>query len=304
LNDALDGLLLIDKPSGPTSHDVVQRIRRASGLRRVGHAGTLDPAARGLLPLVLGRATRLVRFLPASPKTYLGTLRLGRATATDDETGEVVAEHTGPLPPARQVAEAARAFLGRQLQVPPAYSARRVAGQRLYRLARRGVVTEAPPTEIEVMRFDLRGTDDPAVYAFTAEVSGGTYIRGLARDLGRNLGCGGTLASLVRTRIGPLDIAQARVLPEAPDRPWVEDALIGLDQMPLTPPPVRLDTFESTRRFRLGAAVLPAGSAPAADLLRVLAPDGTLLGIAEPRAGELHPKVVLRPVRPEERADG
>jgi tRNA pseudouridine55 synthase len=300
LNDALDGLLLIDKPTGPTSHDVVQRIRRASGLRRVGHAGTLDPAARGLLPLVLGRATRLVRFLPASPKTYLGTLRLGRATATDDETGEVVAEHAGPLPPARQVAEAARAFLGRQLQVPPAYSARRVAGQRLYRLARQGVVTEAPPTEIEVMRFDLRATADPAVYEFTAEVSGGTYIRGLARDLGRNLGCGGTLASLVRTRIGPLDIGQARALPH----PWVEDTLIGLDQMPLTPPPVRLDTLESTLRFRLGAAVLPADSPPAADLLRVLAPDGTLLGIAEPRAGELHPKVVLRPVRPEERDDG
>ena len=301
MSDSLDGLLLIDKPTGPTSHDVVQRVRRASGMRRVGHAGTLDPAARGLLPLVLGRATRLVRFLPASPKTYRGTLRLGRATATDDETGEIVTEHVGPLPPALQVAEAARAFLGLQLQVPPAYSARRVGGRRLYRLARQGVVTEAPPAEIEVMRFDLRATADPAVYEFTADVSGGTYIRALARDLGRSLGCGGTLATLVRTRIGPLDIGEARSLPEAPDRRWVEDALIGLDQMPLTPPPVRLATDESTRRFRLGSAVLPAGSPPACELLRVLAPDGTLLGIAEQRTGELHPKVVLLPVRPEER---
>jgi len=296
----MDGLLLIDKQTGPTSHDVVQRVRRASGQRRVGHAGTLDRAARGLLPLVLGRATRLVRFLPTSPKTYRGTLRLGRVTATDDETGELVAEHAGPLPPAVQVAEAARAFVGCQWQVPPAYSARHVDGQRLYRLARRGVVTEAPPAEIEVRRFDLCPTTDPAIYEFTAEVSGGTYIRALARDLGRNLGCGGTLVSLVRTRIGPLEIGEARALPEAPDRHWVEKALIPLDRMPLTPLPVRLETAETTRRFRLGAAVPPAGSLPTADLLRVLAADGTLLGIAEPREGLLHPKVVLLPVRPEE----
>lgn len=295
MSDSLDGLLLIDKPTGPTSHDVVERIRRASGLRRVGHAGTLDPAARGLLPLVLGRATRLVRFLPTSPKTYLGTLRLGRVTATDDETGEVVAEHAGPLPPFAQVAEAARAFVGRHSQVPPAYSARHVAGQRLYRLARQGVVTEAPPAEIEVTRFDLRATTDPAIYEFRADVSGGTYIRALARDLGRNLGCGGTLASLVRTRIGPLEIGEARALPEAPDRHWVEEALIPLDRMPLSPPTVRLETTEATRLFRLGAAVAPAGSLPTADLLRVLAPDGALLGIAEPRDGLLHPKVVLLP---------
>ena len=296
----MEGLLLIDKPSGPTSHDIVQRVRRASGLRRIGHAGTLDPAARGLLPLVLGRATRLVRFLPTSPKTYRGTLRLGRVTATDDETGELVAEHAGPLPPASQVAEAARAFVGRRSQVPPAYSARHVAGQRLYRLARQGVVTEAPPADIEVMRFDLCATNDPAIYEFTADVSGGTYIRALARDLGRNLGCGGTLASLIRTRIGPLEIGDARALPEAPDRHWVEEALIPLDRMPLTPPPVRLETTETTRRFRLGAAVPPAGRLPTADLLRVLSADGTLLGIAEPRDGVLHPKVVVLPVLPDE----
>jgi len=300
LSDSLDGLLLIDKPTGPTSHDIVQRVRRASGLRRIGHAGTLDPAARGLLPLVLGRATRLVRFLPASPKSYRGTLRLGRVTATDDETGELVAEHAGPLPPAARVTEAARAFVGRQAQVPPAYSARHVAGQRLYRLARRGVATEVPPSEIEVMRFDLRATTDPAIYEFTADVSSGTYIRALARDLGRNLGCGGTLASLVRTRIGPLEIGEARTLPGAPDRQWVEQALITLDRMPLTPPAVRLETTESTRRFRLGAAVPPAGCLPTADLLRVLAPDGTLLGIAESRDGLLQPKVVLAAVPPEE----
>ena len=126
----VDGLLLVNKPPGPTSHDVVGRIRRCLGQKRVGHAGTLDPMASGLLPLMLGRATRLLRFLPHSPKCYRGTIRLGRTTDTDDVTGRVVAEHPGALPEATAVAESARSLLGRSMQVPPAYSARRVRGKR------------------------------------------------------------------------------------------------------------------------------------------------------------------------------
>ena len=166
-----DGLLLVDKPTGPTSHDIVHRVRRASGVRRVGHAGTLDPLASGLLPLVLGRATRLVRFLPHSPKTYTGRLQLGRTTNTDDVTGEILSDHEGALPGAEQVLAAARKLEGRQFQIPPAFSARRVEGRRLYELARKGQAVEARPTEIVVTRFTLSPTDSPETYEFTAEVS-------------------------------------------------------------------------------------------------------------------------------------
>jgi tRNA pseudouridine55 synthase len=287
--------LLVDKPPGPTSHDVVDRVRRACGVRRVGHAGTLDPMATGLLPLVVGRATRLVRFLPSSPKTYRGRLRLGRTTTTDDETGDLLSEHGGGLPPAERVLVAARAFEGWQAQLPPAYSARRVAGRRLYELARRGVATAPSPTDVEIHRFELTPTDHPALYDFVAEVSAGTYIRALARDLGRELGCGGVLASLVRTLIGPLRLADARTWPDpGPDRPWLLDALVPLNRMPLTPPPLRLEDPEIARRFALGAAVRPGCEGGAGSgLVRVLHPDGTLLGIGERRDEMLQPRVVL-----------
>jgi tRNA pseudouridine55 synthase len=292
-----DGLVLVDKPSGPTSHDIVARVRRGSGVRRVGHAGTLDPMASGLLPLVIGRATRLVRFLPDSPKTYRGRLRLGRTTTTDDETGEIVTEHEGALPSPEQVLAAARALEGRQSQLPPAYSARRVGGRRLYELARRGVKVEASPTEVEIHRFELTPTDREDLYAFTAEVSTGTYIRALARDLGRALGCGGSLVSLVRTLVGPLRLADARPWPdEGPDRSWLLDALVPLDSMPLTPPPVHLAGPDEARRFAQGAAARLAGVERAgAGLVRVLHPGGALLGIGERRDEMVHPRVVLPP---------
>jgi tRNA pseudouridine55 synthase len=293
--------LLVDKPSGPTSHDIVARVRRACGVRRVGHAGTLDPLATGLLPLVVGRATRLVRFLPDSPKTYRGRLRLGRTTTTDDETGDVLSEHEGDPPAAERVLAAARACEGRQAQLPPAFSARRVAGRRLYELARKGVTATPSPADVEIHRFELRPTDHPALYDFIAEVSAGTYIRALARDLGQALACGGVLTSLVRTRIGPLRLADAPTWPDpGPDRPWLLDALIPLDRMPLTPPPLDLADPDDARRFALGAAVRPGGDrAAGSGLVRVLHPDGTLLGIGERRDGVLQPRVVLpKPERP------
>jgi tRNA pseudouridine55 synthase len=289
----LDGLLLVHKPPGPTSHDIVDRVRRGSGARRVGHAGTLDPPASGLLPLVLGRATRLVRYLPDSPKTYVGLLRLGRTTTTDDATGETVTEHAGPLPTPERVSAAAAGLVGRQAQVPPAYSARQIGGQRLYALARRGVVVAAPPAEIDVRRFDLAPTERPELWEFTAEVSCGTYVRALARDLGRALACGGSLESLVRSRIGPLRIEDAHALPEdGPDRAWVATRLIPLDELPLVLPAARLATEESARRFRLGTAV-PGASGEVSGPVSVLAPNGCLLGVAEPRDGLLQPRVVL-----------
>ncbi|GAG07552.1 unnamed protein product, partial [marine sediment metagenome] len=187
-----DGLLLIDKANGPTSHDVVQSVRRLTGQRRVGHAGTLDPLATGLLPVLLGRATRLARFLPHSPKHYDGLLRLGLTSVTDDITGEALTRHTGTLPDPATVIAAAERLEGSYPQIPPTVSARKVGGKRLYRLAREGIRAEVAPRQVDVSRFEVAPIeDDPAQYEFSAEVSGGTYVRALIRDLGAALGCGG-----------------------------------------------------------------------------------------------------------------
>jgi tRNA pseudouridine55 synthase len=291
-----EGLLLVNKPSGPTSHDIVDGVRRATGLRRVGHAGTLDPLASGLLPLVLGRATRLVRFLPDAPKTYEGTFRLGLTTDTDDRAGEITSEHDGPLPAPGQVEAAARELERRGMQVPPAYSARRVQGRRLYELARKGVPVDAAPAEVRVTRFEPTRTADPGTYGFLAEVSAGTYIRGLVRDLGRDLGCGGVLESLIRTRIGPLRLEDALTwTPEgSPEEAAVLQALVPVEQMPLAPPALALEAAEA-HRFTRGGTLAPPGDAPDSGLVRVLAAEGALLGIGEVRDGLLRPRVVIAP---------
>ncbi len=292
--DSYEGLLLVDKSAGLTSHDVVDRVRRGCKLRRVGHGGTLDPMATGLLPLVLGRATRLVRFLPHSPKEYTGRLRLGCTTNTDDRTGRVLTRHPGPLPEAGRVVAEARLLEGTHAQVPPDVSARHVGGRRMYELARAGARIEAPATEVEVSRFELSPTPDPEIYDFTAEVSAGTYIRALARDLGRELGCGGLLESLRRTRIGPMRLEDARALPDdRPTRSWLLGALIPLEQMPMTLSVIRLSDMDQARRFALGQALRVGGETEVKGQVRVLDPSGALLGIADGRDEALYPRVVL-----------
>jgi len=299
LSDPWEGLLAVDKPAGPTSHDVVARVRRVTGQRRVGHAGTLDPMASGLLVLVLGRATRLVRFLDQSPKDYVGLLRLGLTTRTDDVTGEVLSRHAGPLPPAADVRRAASHLRGRLLQAPPAVSARKVGGQRLYRLSRRGIEVRAESAEVEVLSFDLEPGEDPATYRFAARVSSGTYIRALARDLGSLLGCGGVLAALRRTAAGPLrpDPRLALDAAEAPARDSLRAALVPLERMPLLPPTVRVESGEDARRFAHGRPVAAPPGSPAAGPATVLEPGGALLGVAEVESGRLVPRVVLPPER-------
>ena len=287
-----EGLLLVDKPEGPTSHDVVATVRRILRQRRTGHAGTLDPMATGLLPLVLGRATRLVRFLPHSPKRYEGELLLGWTSSTDDRTGELT-RGSGPLPAAPDVLRAAEALVGESLQVPPAVSARRVGGERLYRLARRGETVEAPPSPIRVDRFDLQPADEPARYRFVAEVSIGTYVRGLVRDLGNDLGCGAVLHRLRRTRIGPMDLAGAVPVDPAGevDATALAAAVIPLDSMPLSPPVTRVDDADAGR-FRSGQAI-PGAPGDDDGLCRVVDRSGRLLGVAEVRDGRLQPRTVL-----------
>jgi tRNA pseudouridine55 synthase len=289
----------LDKPEGPTSHDLVVQVRRLSGQRRVGHAGTLDPMASGLLPLVLGRATRLVRFLPHSPKIYEGVFRLGMTTTTDDVTGDLLSRHDGALPPADVVLEAAGRFLGRISQLPPAVSARKVAGERMYRLARRGEPVKGRPAEVEVHRFDLSPGEAPGEWRFVAEVSAGTYIRALVRDLGLEVGTGGALAALRRTAIGRLDVARGIRLSmdeTATDR--LREAILPVDEIPLVPPPVVVADAEAARRFVSGTPVEAPAGAPEEGDCRVVGSDGTLLGIGTAGAGKIRPRVVLPPPGP------
>lgn len=290
-----NGLLLIDKSSGPTSHDIIQRVRRLTGERRVGHAGTLDPLATGLLPVLLGRATRLARFLPQSPKHYEGQLQLGLTSTTDDVTGEELTRCTETLPAPLEVAEAAARLEGRYPQIPPAVSARKVGGKRLYRLARQGIQVEAPPRQVDVSRFEVTPThDDPAIYEFRAEVSGGTYVRALIRDLGQALGCGGVMATLRRTAIA--DLRPSPLLrfgsDQFPDGDELASQLIPLESMPLEPPRLVLSSPDAVQRFLSGVAQ-PATAALEDGFCAVLDSESQLMGVGELTAGVIRPRVVL-----------
>jgi len=291
-----DGLLPIDKPAGPTSHDVVARVRVSTGSRRVGHTGTLDPSATGLLLLVLGRATRLARFVPQAPKTYQGVLALGVTTTTDDLAGDVVHRHEGPLPCAEAVLSAAALRLGRQLQVPPAFSARQVGGTRMYRLARRGVVVDAPATEIVVERLGLAPTDAPDLWTYEMVVSAGTYVRAIVRDLGLVLGCGAAVASLRRTAIGPLRVDDALCLPaeRASLRDAVRSRLIPIDAMPLDLPSIALASpLDATRFVAGGVVTIDAAHLRDSTLAAVRDDLGRLLGVGHKGEGTLAPRMVL-----------
>ncbi len=198
---AVSGVLVVDKPAGPTSHDVVDRVRRALGTRRVGHTGTLDPFATGVLAVCVGKATRLSRFLMDGEKVYEAGVRLGFATTTDDFTGEPLGEPVSVAIAPEAIAAAAQALVGVIDQVPPAYSAKRVAGRKMYELAREGEAVVAPPSRVTVHEIRVDAAE-AGVFRMIVRCSAGTYIRALARDLGLALGVGGHLVSLRRTRSG------------------------------------------------------------------------------------------------------
>lgn len=226
-----DGLLLIDKPKGITSHDAVDAVRRAVGVRKVGHAGTLDPMATGLLVMGVGRATRLLRFLGDFDKEYEGAGRLGEETDTLDVEGETT--RTASVDVSEEGLRAALAGLvGEIEQRPPAFSAVKVGGERLHRAARGGRVVDAPPRTVRVDRFDLSSFDGQD-FTFRVVCSGGTYVRSLVAEVGRVLGCGAHLNGLVRTRIGPFRLTDAG----PPDAPGpllpVERAVAHLPRMEL-----------------------------------------------------------------------
>jgi tRNA pseudouridine55 synthase len=274
-----EGVLLVDKPGGMTSHDVVDVVRRTLGTRKVGHAGTLDPMATGLLILGVGRATRLLRFLGGLPKTYEGSARLGVETATLDADGETTAERPVTATEA-DIRSAMGSLVGDSLQAPPAYSAVKVGGRKLYEAARKGEVLEAAPRPIRVDAFALTGFRGPDV-DFLVACSGGTYVRVLLADVGSMLGCGAHLTRLRRTAIGTLDVADA-VAPEEVIPLPMHRAVAHLP---------RLDLGEDEAIAAGHGRIL--GPAGIAGPYAVFAPDGTLIGVYEDEGTKARPQVIL-----------
>jgi tRNA pseudouridine55 synthase len=278
--------VLVDKPAGLTSHDVVQRVRRVLATRAVGHTGTLDPFATGLLVVLVGRATRLARFVEAESKQYLATARLGVATETDDPTG-------APLGPAVEVGHldaaalrsALAAFVGPQTQRPPRYSAKHVDGERSYRLARRGKGVDPAEVEVTVHRAELVEWSAPAV-SFRVTVSPGTYVRAIARDLGQRLGVGAHLTALRREAIGTLSLADAVPL----DR-LTPAALLPVRAVLRHLPQVELD--EPAREAVRHGRPVPAADGPEGHVALLHA--GEVVAVAQGADGWLRPSVVLGP---------
>jgi tRNA pseudouridine55 synthase len=280
---ARDGLLLVDKPAGMTSHDVVDRARRALRTKRVGHAGTLDPFATGLLVLLVGRATRLLPYVDGEPKVYDATIRFGAETNTDDLTGEVT--RTAP-PPAHDAVERALGTLTGEIdQLPPAFSAKQVGGQRAYVAARRGEALELPSARVRVHSWELRGWEGDDLRA-TITCGGGTYIRALARDLGRATGSAAHLVALRRIASGRFavgDAVTADDLSDAALRPAV-DALPAVAR-------VRMD---DAARARVGRGMTIArDAADAGEIAALLDSSGDLVAIAARDGDAWQPRVVL-----------
>ncbi|MGH2662888.1 MAG: tRNA pseudouridine(55) synthase TruB [Actinomycetota bacterium] len=275
-----DGVLLVDKPAGITSHDAIDVVRRTLGIRKVGHAGTLDPMASGLLVIGVGRATRLLRFLGNLDKEYEGAARLGEETDTLDAEGEVV--RTAPVDSSEDDVRAAMAgMVGTFSQRPPAYSAVKVEGRRLYKAARQGKPVEGEPRTVRVDAFDLLAFDGRDV-EFRVVCGGGTYVRSLAAEVGTRLGCGAHLTRLVRTRTGPFLLRDAAP-PDQVDGPLpIERAVDHLPRMELTD-----DEAEAARHGR------PLGPPGGPGFHAAFDPAGRLVGVYRDCGTRACPEVVI-----------
>ncbi|MDX1997255.1 MAG: tRNA pseudouridine(55) synthase TruB [Thermoanaerobaculia bacterium] len=255
-----DGLLLLAKETGYTSHDVVQKARRLMKQKKIGHCGTLDPNATGLLVLTLGKATRLTRFLIGAPKIYDGTIQLGAATNTYDAAGEITSTGDFTGIDRAAVAAAMSTFEGVIQHVPPAYSAKKVQGRKLYEFARAGEEVEIEAKEVEVYEFVPTSEVTVGVVSFRLGCASGTYARTLAHDVGQKLGCGAHLATLRRLRVGPFELSSALTLAELETRtagepPELGAAWIPFDEIPLPFPTLTLDARDE-QRLKNGQTVL------------------------------------------------
>jgi tRNA pseudouridine55 synthase len=279
----LNGVLVIDKPGNMTSHDVVTRIRRRLSIQRVGHLGTLDPAATGVLPVTIGKATRLARFIPSSPKEYTGEIRLGWSTTTCDLEGDRLGESRTVEVPPEEVLAAMAQLTGGIEQVPPIYSAKKISGIRAHRLARQGNRVALDPVPVEILEFELIDFRPPFI-TFRVVCSGGTYVRALARDLGEALKTGGHLYSLRRIRSGDFDLSQAIGIDSVS---W--DEVIPAEQLLLHLE--RLDVEDQLEQAISHGRAVPCEIADSP--LRIFNKKGQLIAIAAVERGWARPQVVL-----------
>lgn len=297
------GFLVVDKPVGWTSHDVVDAARRWLGVRRVGHLGTLDPLATGALPLAVREATRLGPYLPEGRKVYVGTLRLGISTESYDAEGRVTHRHDGPLPEEAAVREALARFVGETEQIPPMFSSVKKDGEPLYKRARRGEEVEREPRRVRIDAIEVHHYAPPEV-GIEVVCAPGTYVRTLAHDLGRALGCGAHLSGLRRTESGPFSLATA-------ERPEVYERLADEGELEarLVPPEEALGLPRVALSAVQARRVAHGGDVPAAeargpfergdpprpgDRLTGMAPSGSFLAVLELRPDRrLHPLRVL-----------
>ena len=290
----LNAVMVVDKPGGWTSHDVVAKARRILGERSIGHLGTLDPMATGVLPLVTGRMTRLAQFYTASEKVYEGTIRLGVATDTYDGDGEAVGPAQEVTVKLEELQTAAAGFLGLIRQVPPPFSAKKIQGVPAYKLARKKKAVKIEPVEVEVKEFVVSGLNGECA-EFRCRVSSGTYVRSLAHEMGQKLGIGAHLASLRRTMVGEFTIEQSHTLEEiaeAAERGRLEDLCVHPRRV-LPAIPAVTATEEDVAKIRHGRSVnLPEMSQ--SKWVKVFAGQSELICLASRVAGTLfHPKVVL-----------
>jgi tRNA pseudouridine55 synthase len=301
----MDGVLVVAKPAGPTSHDVVALVRRLASTRRIGHGGTLDPFASGVLPLFLGQATRLVEYHLGDEKTYRATICFGATSTTDDLDGEL-APSDGPAPSRQAVTAALADFVGPHLQQPPQFSAIQVGGRRAYKIARSGEIPELSPRAVTIHALDLLDWDDAdperPIAVVDVRCSAGTYVRAIARDLGAGLGSGAYLCGLVRTASGPFRLENARTLDEVRAA-----AATGLDAVRslLLPPDTGLDDLPAVRLtageiedVAKGRFVRPAagiGEALVDEPLRLLDPEGRIVGMGRRDGKRLAPTKMFLP---------
>lgn len=300
-----DGFLLVDKPADWTSHDVVARLRRLLGTRKIGHAGTLDPMATGLLVLGVNRATRLLHYVVGANKTYSATMRLGQDTTTDDAEGTVTTSRGARAITPAAIEGAADNLRGDIQQVPAAVSAIKVDGRRAYARVRQGETVELPPRPVHVSQFDIIDhreilVDDIPVIDLDVIVtcSAGTYVRALARDLGAAMGTGGHLTALRRTHFGPFDVAEAHTVAELAEQAEGPQGIALMDPATVARRafPIREVTVAEARALSYGQAI-PAATPHGTPTRPVAAldPDGRLLALLADEQGKARPVLVLRP---------
>lgn len=282
MNEPLAGFFVIDKAEGMTSHAVVQLLRSQLQIKKIGHLGTLDPMATGVLPLAVGRATRLARFLMGGRKVYEGTIQLGLTTDTFDRLGQPTSEFRQPDFTPDRLRTAVESMVGEQMQAPPPYSAKKIGGRRAYRLARQGLQVEIPPQRVRIHQFTFRqGATD--TIDFEVHCSPGTYVRAMAHDLGQKLECGAHLSRLRRLSSGKFSLSMACPLHQGRmPGDWTR-YLLSMNFMLDDMPGVRVsaedrDAFAHGRTLGVRNVPLPPSAAP---MIRILSDSGLLLGLAE-----------------------